>query len=175
MFYGRLIVLLYADDTVILANSAEDLQNSMNTFNTYCKTWKLSVNIAKTKVVIFGARKTDSFEFTIGDQLVAITEAYKYLGIHFSQTGSFLKARKHIAEQAKKAMYLLFNRINNLNLPIDLQIKLFDHTVLPILTYECEVIGYENICIFENIHTVFLENYKKQKEHSFVHAVCRIR
>ena len=31
-----------------------------------------------------------------------------------------LTARKHIIEQAKKAMYLLFCRINNLNLPIDL-------------------------------------------------------
>ena len=53
---------------------------------------------------------------------------YKYLGIFFSQSRSFLNAQKsdHIAEQAKKkkkkkAMDLLFCRINNLHLPIDLQ------------------------------------------------------
>ena len=41
-------------------------------------------------------------------------------------------------------MHLLFVRVNNLNLPIDLQLKLFDNTVLPILTYACEVWGYED-------------------------------
>ena len=49
-----------------------------------------------------------------------------------------------IAEQAKKAMYLLFMRINNLNLPLDLQLKLFDQTVMPILCYASEIFGFEN-------------------------------
>lgn len=157
----RLIVLLYADDTVILANSEEDLQNSIDSFNNYCNIWKLKVNITKTKVVIFGARKTDSFKFTLGDQILEITDRYKYLGIFFSQSRSFLNARKHIAEQAKKAMYLLFCRINNLHLPVDLQIILFDHTVLPILTYACEIWGFENLELLEKIHTEFLRKVTK--------------
>ena len=37
--------------------------------------------------------------------------------------------KKNIVEQAKKAMHLLFVRLNNLNLPIDIQLKLFDNTV----------------------------------------------
>ena len=53
-------------------------------------------------------------------------------------------------------MYLLFTRINNLHLPIDLQLKLFDHTVVPIMTYGSEVLGFENLDTFEKIHTEFL-------------------
>ena len=53
-------------------------------------------------------------------------------------------------------MYLLYCRTNNLNLPTDLQLKLFDHTVLPILTYACDVLGYENLDIIERVHTEFL-------------------
>ena len=55
-------------------------------------------------------------------------------------------------------MHLLFVRINNLNLPIDFQLKLFDNTVLPILTYACEVWGYEDNKIIERVHTEFLRN-----------------
>ena len=46
-----------------------------------------------------------------------------------------------MAEQARKAMHLLFMRANNLDLPLDLQLKLFDNTVLLILTYGSEISG----------------------------------
>ena len=162
--FMKLIVLLYADDTVIMASSETDLQYSLNRFEEYCRTWKLNINTEKTKVVVFGARKTNSFHFKLGDQNIEITDRYKYLGIYFSQSRSFLNARKHIAEQAKKAMHFLFCRINNLNLPIDLQLKLFDHTVVPILTYSCELWGYENLDMIERIHTDFLRKITKTRK-----------
>ena len=77
--YLRLIVLLYADDKVILASNEHDLQRALNDFDAYCKSWKRNVNIDKTKVVIFGAGKTDSFRFKLGDDIVEITDKYKYL------------------------------------------------------------------------------------------------
>ena len=48
---------------------------------------------------------------------------------------------KHNIDQAKKAMHVLYKRIRNLNLPIDLQIQLFDHTIVPIMLYGCEIGG----------------------------------
>lgn len=159
--FMKIIVLLYADDTIILANCEKDLQYSFDRFNSYCQQWKLKVNANKTKVVIFGAKKTSHFNFKIGHQTIEITDRYKYLGVYFSQSRSFLNARKHIVEQSKKAMYLLFCRINNLNLPIDLQLKLFAHTVLPILTYACEIWGFENIDLLEKVHNEFLRKITK--------------
>ena len=49
----KLFVLLYAEDTVILADTAEDLQNALNNYQLYCNTWKLNINSSKTKIVIF--------------------------------------------------------------------------------------------------------------------------
>ena len=159
----RLVVLLYADDTVILASNENDLQYTLDKFFDYCQTWKLRVNINKTKVLIFGARRTNSYSFHLGDNVIEITDKYKYLGIYFSQSRSFLNARKHIVEQAKKAMHLLYCRTNNLNLPVDLQLKLFDHTVLPILTYACEIFSFENLDMLEKVHTDFLRKISKSK------------
>ena len=53
-------------------------------------------------------------------------------------------------------MDLLFVRINSLNLPIDLKLKLFDNTVLTILTSACEIWGYEDNKIIERAQTEFL-------------------
>ena len=89
--------------------------------------------------------------------MIEITDKYKYLGIYFSQSRSFF------VEQAKKAMHLLYCRINNLNLPVDLQLKLFDHTVLPILTYACKMFSFENLDMLEKVHIDFLRKISKSK------------
>ena len=68
-------------------------------------------------------------------------------------------------------MYLLFMQNNNLSLPIDLQLKLFDHTVLPILCYE--MFGFENPKIIENIQNEFLRKITKiKKQYTYVYVIC---
>ena len=116
--FSKIFLLLYADDTIIVSDDQNDFQTCLNSFLDYCDFWMLKVNFNKTKIIIFGARNIDKFSFRMGINDIEIIKEYKYLGVVFSSTGSFLNARKHIAEQAKKAMYLLFVRINHLNLPL---------------------------------------------------------
>ena len=107
-------ILLYADDTLLMAENETDLQDCLDLFNEYCRTWKLKVNHSKSKIVIFRARNIGRFRFVLSELSIEITDNYKYLGIYFSKSGSFLFAKKNIVEQAKKAVHLLFVRINNL-------------------------------------------------------------
>ncbi|MCG8075583.1 MAG: reverse transcriptase family protein [Candidatus Thiodiazotropha taylori] len=100
--YLKLFTLLYADDTVLMANDPLDLQNCLDAFAEYCQKWKLTINIEKTKIVIFGTRRKSRLNFKIGEDTIEITNSYKYLGVLFSQSGSFLGARKHVVQQAKK-------------------------------------------------------------------------
>ena len=55
--FMKLSVLLYADDTVIMANNEADLQFSLDRFNEYCEEWKSNVNIDKTKVYYLALAK----------------------------------------------------------------------------------------------------------------------
>ena len=55
--YLKVFLLLYADDTVIFSKTAKGLQNALNMFEKYCELWKLTVNISKTKIVVFMKRK----------------------------------------------------------------------------------------------------------------------
>ena len=38
---------VYADDTVLVAESSEDLQKTIDRFHFYCKRWNLKMNIDK--------------------------------------------------------------------------------------------------------------------------------
>ena len=72
---------MYADDLVLLSETASGLQKSLNILENYCDKWKLNVNLSKTKVVVFIYKK----------QIVEICESYCYLGIVFTRNGSFNK------------------------------------------------------------------------------------
>ena len=45
----KLYVLLYADDTIIMAEGPSELQLALNALSEYCQTYKLKINIDKTK------------------------------------------------------------------------------------------------------------------------------
>ena len=48
--YMNIFLLLYADDTVQMAETTpKDLQKQLHIFHDYCLAWKLKVNIDKTK------------------------------------------------------------------------------------------------------------------------------
>ena len=56
--YLKLYVLLYANNTVLVAESAEDLQKSITLMKNYCDLWKLNINVSKTKITKQEKHKT---------------------------------------------------------------------------------------------------------------------
>ena len=52
-----LFLLLYADDTIGLAECPEDLQRVLDILKIYCELWGLDINVRKTKVMIFSRGK----------------------------------------------------------------------------------------------------------------------
>ena len=117
--YLKLFVLLYADDTVIMAESHEDLQAQLNVFGEYCKKWKLKVNAEKTKIFIFSrGRPLVDIHFSLNGSEIEIVNEFNYLGILLNRTGNFNKAITKQAEKAKQAMYEVLKRGRTHNLSI---------------------------------------------------------
>lgn len=159
----KIFILLYADDTVIMAETANDLQEALNTYEQYCDTWKLKVNTSKTKIVIFAKGRQPRYNFTFKNEALEVVNEYKYLGLYFNRSGSFLSCKKHISNQATRAMYSLIKNSNRLNLPIDLQIDLFNKTVKPILLYGAEIWGFGKLDLIERVQLKFLKYILKLK------------
>ena len=140
----KLLILLYADDTMILADSPDKLQAAINGMEKYCEKWKLKVNVSKTKIIIFGSRKHLVRVYLYNKKQIEIVDYFKYLGVPFTPNSKFTECRKYVVNQARKAMYLKLKKAHIQKLPIDVQLDLFHNMVLPILLYSSEVWGIEN-------------------------------
>lgn len=79
------------------------------------------------------------------------------MGILFHFGGSFNTAKKKLVEQAQKALYAVYYKVRNMRLPIDLQLKIFDSLVSPILLYGSEVLGVGKNYNIEKVHLQFLK------------------
>ena len=143
--YLRIFCLLYADDTLILAESYSQLQKALNALHLYCNKWALKVNLDKTKVIIFSKGKITKYKpFKFGNNTVDIVEDYVYLGTTFNFNGTFNKAKNKQVLQAQKAYYSLLSKVRNLNLAVDVFKELFEKLAIPVLLYGSEIWGYEN-------------------------------
>jgi hypothetical protein len=146
--FCKLFLLLYADDTIIYSETAEGLQQGLNNIKQYCDKWKLKLNAGKCKVVVFSNGKIrNKPTLFIGKEKLDVVFDFPYLGIKLNYNNRFREAQKDLAQRASRAMFSLLRRCHRLCLPLDVVIELFDKTILPILTYACEVWGY-NICDF---------------------------
>ena len=122
-----------------------DYKKTLNCFEKYCDLWKLTMNTTKTKAVIFSKKKVrQNQSFKIKGQNIEIIDSYCYLGMLLNYNGNFCTAHKKITEQAHKALFAVYRKIRNISIPVDLQLKLFDSLVSPILLYASEVWGFEN-------------------------------
>ena len=90
----KLSCLLYADDIVLMSNSASGLQSCMNKLEIFCRKLNLTVNLYKTNVMIFNksGRVLKNFKFLFGGEDVKLSSEYKYLGILFKPSGVFSHA-----------------------------------------------------------------------------------
>ena len=103
----KLYVLLYADDTVIFAESKEELQSALNAMYLYCKSWDLEVKPTKTKVTVFCNRKFEhNMTFTYNGQELDIEDGLVYLGAFFPLMVVLLISTADLQNRQEKLCFL---------------------------------------------------------------------
>ena len=173
--YMKLMLLMYADDVVIFANSAESLQAEIDRLYIYCMKWKLSINVEKTKVCVFrkGTRLPRA-QWKYGGVELNVTNKMHYLGLTFASNGIFTITQKILSEQANKASFLLCQRLSQFqNITPALCMDLFDKFVSPILHYGCEVWGFHSGNDIETIHLKFCKRkleVKTSTQNDFIYG-----
>ena len=158
----KLYILLYADDTIVMAESESELQEALNEVSEYCDKWKLRINVSKTKIIRFTKRKnprnpTNAYNFRIKEEKVEVVDDYVYLGTTVTYNGKYKKAIEKQVTQAKRALFGLKLKKEKFDLPFDIILDLFDKMILPVLLYGCEIWGYEDIKEIEVFYRKFLK------------------
>lgn len=133
----NIFLLMYADDTVLLAESPEGLQSLLDALYSYSTKWDLTVNTDKTKILVFrnGNRsKVNDKWYYNGEELEVVNE-FNYLGFLLSFNGKFGNSQKRIAEQGRKAMYALNNICKKHCFNTVTKLSIFDTYVNSVMSY----------------------------------------
>ena len=89
----KLFAISYADDIVLLSESANDLHKQLDSMSEYCNLWKLRVNIENSKVMIFSRGQLPRvMNFLYNGKQLEIVNDFNYLGVVLTRTGNFKKA-----------------------------------------------------------------------------------
>ena len=160
-----LYLLLFADDAVIFSETPEGLQKSLDNFEIYCQKWNLTVNVDKTKIVVFrkAGHLAHNESWTYNNQDVEIVSTFNYLGIVLSSGGSFIPATKTLADKGLRAMHCLLETIKETQVPIKIMFNLFDSLVASVLSYGCEIWGFSSAECIERVHRKFCKHILKVK------------
>ena len=155
--------IIWADDILILSETEEGLNKSLQGLAEYCKINELNVNKDKTKCMIFN--KTGRLmrrHFYLGATKLETVNAYKYLGLVVTPSGEIKSALEDLRGRALKAyMGLKYKLGTCFQNHIEETCKLFDSLVKPILLYASDFWG----CIkppannpIENLHSMFCKH-----------------
>jgi len=151
-------LLLYADEFILMSESASGLQKQLYALACFGEQRQLTVNLSKTKMVVFETWQSDVCDFVLSGAAVERVESYKYLGFVLHATKKLTFGTDALVATAKKAL-LAMRRCALLSIRDPaLQYKLFDTLLLPILRYGCEVWGVDTKCsaAAEALHWDFL-------------------
>lgn len=111
---------LYADDTVfylrapIIVEANTIMNESANKFNTWCEFNKLTVNLQKSKCILFSSRaahshkaQKDLVNIRICNVKLDLVDQYKYLGVILDDRLSFIKHINYLISLISHRLYIL--------------------------------------------------------------------
>ena len=70
-----MLLLLYANDTVVFGTDEKKFQNNLHMFYKYSELWHLSIYFDKTTIMIFGTRQDQRFNFK-GDRKLYLNRIF---------------------------------------------------------------------------------------------------
>jgi hypothetical protein len=142
---SHISTLFYADDIVLISNNAENLQQQILCVYNWCKKWKMSINIDKTKVIHFRSKRTPqtSNEFMLGNSRLEKASQYKYLGVMLDEKLNFGVCAELLSGAASRALGSIVSKFNTMrNVGYNTFNKLLHSNVCPILDYCSGVWGF---------------------------------
>ena len=128
--------LRYADDTVLLAKSVEDLQKLLHVVVRESELKGPSVNCKKTEcMVVSKKRDIPRCSPKVKDQIIKQVSAFNYLGSTITEDARCMKEIKKRIVLAKSAFSKLNNILRNTSLSMRTRMSVLDCYVYPVLLY----------------------------------------
>ena len=160
----KLSHFLYADDMILLSETEEGLQNSLNALHRFSVRKRLEISVKKSKTMVFN--KSGRFikkYFNLNGKLLEPVQDFCYLGFEVKASGMTSHAMNTLYDKANKAMRPLMISIARFNIPVKKAIHLFHTFIAPIALYNSEnwmVLGDKRISKFHDISPFDSNDFK---------------
>lgn len=128
----------YADDTVVLANSLDELRYLMERVQRISEENGLSLNIDKTKWMLVSKTQQPPRQLTLNNQLIHQVDSYVYLGTLASSKWEQATEIRSRIEKARATFNSMKNLFTNSSISLPLKIRLIKCYVFPVLLYGAE-------------------------------------
>ena len=105
-----LLLLMYADDTVLLSETDGCLQTIIGSFHTHSSKWNFSLNIENTNIVVFrnSAKLSSKETYVCNNESSINIDCFDYLGLTITINATFTTSKnnniKAIVSQVKKCL-----------------------------------------------------------------------
>ena len=140
----RLPALLYADDLALVSTSADGLQAQLDVLEMYASKWRLTVNIGKTKGIVFRRLPSQVYPLPLvyAGAPIEVVDSFRYLGLDLHCSRTLDTAGASRAEAAVRSEWALSSRCNDLGIEGPaLKLHLWDALVKQSMLYGSEVWG----------------------------------
>ena len=134
------------------------MQKGLYVLHDYCKKWKLTLNVAKTKVMVFGWKSYLSKPvFKYNGEELDIVDEFTYLGVLLQSNKGWQSQEKCMSGKGLKCLNIMCRYTYKYRLNLSNLLALFDILVEPVLNYGAEVWGFYNAPQVERVHLKFLK------------------
>ena len=117
--------IMYADDLCLIAHDANDLQIALNNLEKYCDKNNLTVNITKSKLVIFHKGRLPKCEIYYKQTALERVNEFTYLGITLSSQLTYSSHLQSVITKADTRIGLLYSKLELQNMPIEVVMYVF--------------------------------------------------
>ena len=130
--------LLYADDTVLIADSRDSLQRMVNVFGEVCWRRKLKVNVAKSKVMVVSKNGGQVVDVQLNGERMEQVECFRYLGTDIHENGKLNEEIGHRVREGEKVGGALRAVWRNKKMSVKAMKGMYEAIVVPTVLYGSE-------------------------------------
>ena len=173
-------LLMYADDTAVLANSPLELQQLLDCIQQWCSAHGMNIHVDKTEIVVFNTTANVLLGFrttwSIDGTYVKVSQHFKYLGIHFHFSTGATYGLQKAAQRGRFAIACLHRKLHDLDVGanVELALHMYSSIVEPALLYGCEVWGQNCMQLTDPADTTNRLEVE-QVHRNFVRYVLKVR
>ena len=134
--------VLFADDTALVADSEEGLQQLVTEFGRVCNRRKLKVNVGKSKVMrCTKTRNGVGLQINLEGEGLEEVESFKYLGSHVTWEGDVEQEVNSRVRDAGRVMGGMKKLWSNRELGMEVKRGLYESIIVPTALYGAETWG----------------------------------